>query len=132
MSWSLRIVLLSLTILFAGCANREPYSSPMSPAAVHGYQDSGLASYYAKRHAGRRTASGERYNPSEMTAAHRTLPFGTRVEVTNLSNGKRAVVRINDRGPHVRGRIIDLSRNAASSIGLISDGVAKVQIRALD
>ncbi|MFV1943291.1 septal ring lytic transglycosylase RlpA family protein [Pseudomonas luteola] len=132
MSWSLRIALLSLTILFAGCANREPYSSPMSPAAVHGYQDSGLASYYAKRHAGRRTASGERYNPSEMTAAHRTLPFGTRVEVTNLSNGKRAVVRINDRGPHVRGRIIDLSRNAASSIGLISDGVAKAQIRALD
>jgi rare lipoprotein A len=128
MPWIVRIALLSLALLLVGCANQKL----MSSAAAHGYKDSGLASYYAKRHAGRRTASGERYDPSALTAAHRTLPFGTRIEVTNLNNGKSTVVRVNDRGPHVRGRIIDLSRNAANSIGMLSDGVTRVQIKALD
>src|SRR5262245_32137955 len=77
-----------------------------------------FASYYGKELAGRRTASGERFNPSAMTAAHRTLPFGTRVRVTNTHNGRSVIVRINDRGPFVKGRSIDLSSGAARAIGM--------------
>lgn len=77
-----------------------------------------IASYYGKELAGRRTASGERFNPSAMTAAHRTLRFGTRVRVTNSRNGRSVVVRINDRGPFVKGRSIDLSSGAARAIGM--------------
>ena len=77
-----------------------------------------VASYYGKELAGRRTASGERFNPGAMTAAHRTLPFGTRVRVTNIHNGRSVIVRINDRGPFVKGRSIDLSRGAARAIGM--------------
>ena len=89
----------------------------------------GKASYYKQGH---RTASGERYNPHGFTAAHRTLPFGTKVLVTNLQNGKSVVVRINDRGPHSRGRLIDLSYGAAKAVGLVRMGVAKVKIATLD
>lgn len=85
----------------------------------------GKASYY--KH-GSRTANGERFNPRDYTAAHRTLPFGTRVLVTNLSNGKSVIVRINDRGPHTKGRIIDLSLGAAQAVGLTAMGVASVKI----
>jgi len=77
-----------------------------------------VASYYGKELAGRRTASGERFNPGAMTAAHRTLPFGTRVRVTNIHNGRSVIVRINDRGPFVKGRSIDLSSGAARAIGM--------------
>jgi peptidoglycan lytic transglycosylase len=77
-----------------------------------------LASYYGKELAGRRTASGERFNPGAMTAAHRTLPLGTRVRVTNIHNGRSVIVRINDRGPFVKGRSIDLSSGAARAIGM--------------
>jgi rare lipoprotein A len=83
----------------------------------------GGASWYAL---GSRTASGERMNPSAMTAAHRSLPFGTKVRVTNKSNGKTVVVRINDRGPFIRGRILDLSKGAARELGFISAGHAPV------
>jgi 3D (Asp-Asp-Asp) domain-containing protein len=85
-----------------------------------------IASYYGQAFAGRRTASGERFNPSAMTAAHRTMAFGTRVRVTNSSNGRSVVVRINDRGPHVKGRAIDLSSGAARAIGM--GGTAHVRI----
>ncbi len=88
----------------------------------------GKASYYAKKFNGRATASGEKYRSSQKTAAHRTLAFGTKVKVTNLSNGKSVKVRINDRGPHVAGRIIDVSGKAAKQIGLISQGVGNVKI----
>ncbi len=88
----------------------------------------GMASYYGARFAGRKTANGERFNPSKMTAAHKTLRFGTRVRVTNLRNGRQVTVRINDRGPFVRGRIIDLSRAAASKIGMIQRGHARVRL----
>lgn len=90
---------------------------------------SGKASYYADKFHGRRTASGEIYDKSKMTAAHRSLPFGTIVEVTNLSNNRSVTVRINDRGPFVSGRIIDLSRTAAEEIGMIRQGVVDVEIR---
>jgi rare lipoprotein A len=89
---------------------------------------SGMASYYWQ---GQRTASGARFNPSAMTAAHKTLPFGTRVRVTSQSTGRSVVVTINDRGPFVRGRIIDLSRGAASVIGMTGAGVARVSLAVL-
>lgn len=92
----------------------------------------GLASYYSDALEGRSTASGEPYLKAEFTAAHRTLPFNTRVKVTNLSNKKWVVVRINDRGPFVKGRIIDVSRAAAEKLGIIEKGVVKVRIEVVE
>ncbi len=89
----------------------------------------GVASYYGKRFHGRRTANGERFNMRAMTAAHKSLPFGTKVRVINARNGRAVVVRINDRGPFIRGRTIDLSRAAAKKIGLISTGHARVKLQ---
>ena len=91
----------------------------------------GLASWYGKPFHGRTTASGERYDMNAMTAAHRTLAFGTRVRVVNLKNGKSVVVRINDRGPFVKGRIVDLSRRAADQLAFRQDGVTKVRVEVL-
>lgn len=91
----------------------------------------GTASYYGQRFAGRLTANGERFDPNKLTAAHRTLPFGSRVLVTNLANGRHVTVRINDRGPFVDSRIIDLSRRAAEHLGMIKSGTAKVRIQVL-
>lgn len=91
----------------------------------------GLASFYAAKFHGRRTASGEIFNTHALTAAHLTLPFGTKVKVTNLRNGKSVIVRINDRGPHVRGRIIDLSVAAAKKIGLNRAGTVRVKLEIL-
>ena len=88
----------------------------------------GLASYYSHSHQGRRTASGEVFDVDAMTAAHRSLPFGTRVRVTNLSNGRQAVVRINDRGPFRKDRIIDVSRAAAKALGMLGRGVTRVRL----
>lgn len=92
---------------------------------------SGMASWYGPGFHGRRTANGERFNQNAMTAAHRTLPFGTLVRVTNVENGQSAIVRINDRGPFIRGRIIDLSVGAARAIDMYSDGVASVRLEVL-
>ncbi len=89
----------------------------------------GYASYY--KH-GTRTASGEKFKPMGLTAAHRTLPFGTKVRVTNMKTGKSVVVRINDRGPFIKGRVIDLSLGAAKVVGLNRLGVAKVKAVVLD
>lgn len=91
----------------------------------------GHASYYGNRFAGRPTASGERFDPNELTAAHRTLPFGSLVRVTNVDNGKSIVVRINDRGPSILRRIIDLSYAAAKAIGMIPAGLATVKLELL-
>jgi len=91
----------------------------------------GLASFYGRGFAGRPTATGERFNPEAMTAAHRSLPFGTRVRVTNTRNGRSVVVRINDRGPFIRNRVIDVSTAAARAIGMINSGVAQVKIEVL-
>jgi rare lipoprotein A len=88
----------------------------------------GLASWYGGKFHGRLTSSGEVFDTNTMTAAHKTLPFGTMVKVTNLENGKSAVVKINDRGPFVEGRIIDLSRAAAEEIGMVGSGVARVSL----
>ena len=88
----------------------------------------GIASYYKS---GKRTANGERFNPMGLTAAHRSLPFGTKVRVTQVKSGRSVVVRINDRGPFVGGRIIDLALGAAKVIGLNHSGVARVQVDVL-
>ncbi len=93
--------------------------------------ESGHASFYGRELAGRRTASGEVFRPDAMTAAHRTLPFGSRVKVTNHSNGKAVVLRITDRGPFVRGRIIDVSHGAARALGFVGQGTARVTIERL-
>jgi rare lipoprotein A len=96
-----------------------------------GFSQRGMASYYGSEFEGRRTASGDRYRGAQLTAAHRTLPFGTRVRVTNLANGKSVEVVINDRGPHVKGRIVDLSKRAAREIDMVRAGLARVRLEVL-
>lgn len=91
----------------------------------------GQASWYGSRFHGRRTASGERFDMNALTAAHRTLPFGTRVRVINEANGQSVIVRVNDRGPFAGKRIIDLSRKAAETIGLRNRGVGPVKLQVL-
>ena len=104
-----------------GCATTRGVTLSRDPQV-------GTASYYAHAHDGRRTASGEAFDMAAMTAAHRTLPFGTRVRVTNLANGRRAVVRINDRGPFKSRRIIDVSYAAARELGMVGIGTARVRL----
>ena len=94
------------------------------------FMQTGLASFYGGAHDGKLTANGETFDERNMTAAHRTLKFGTVVRVTDLENGRSVKVRINDRGPHVKGRIIDLSSQAASQLGMKKDGVARVRVEA--
>ena len=94
-------------------------------AAATQHASYGLASFYKHES---RTASGERFNPRELTAAHRTLPFGTRVRVTNVASGQSVTVRVNDRGPFVPGRIVDVSYSAAETLGIVGRGVAKVKL----
>ena len=91
----------------------------------------GVASYYGERFRGRRTANGERFNPDALTAAHRRLRFGTRLRVTNLRNGRSVVVRVNDRGPFVHNRVLDLSKEAARRLGMMRSGTARVRIERL-
>ena len=91
----------------------------------------GIASWYGPGFHGRQTANGERYDMYDLTAAHRSLPFGTKVRVTNRTNGKSVVVRINDRGPYVRERVIDLSRGAAQAVNMTETGIAPVTVDVL-
>jgi len=99
--------------------------------SAHGFSEAGYASWYGKDFHGRPTANGEKYNMYGMTAAHKLLPFNTKVRVTNLENGKSIVVRINDRGPFVKNRIIDLTYTAAKAIDMIGPGTAKVHVESL-
>ena len=92
----------------------------------------GTASYYADKFEGKPTASGEKYKHNKLTAAHKTLPFGTKVRVTNLSNNNSVEVIINDRGPYIEGRVIDLSKSAAEKLGFIVNGLAEVKIEVID
>jgi rare lipoprotein A len=96
------------------------------------FTQTGIASFYADKFEGRPTASGEKYKHSKMTAAHKTLPFGTILKVKNLSNGKIIEVRVNDRGPFVEGRIIDLSKMAAKKLDFINQGIVKVEITSIN
>ena len=121
-----RILLPAVLVpVFVACSsNPEPMTS-VSP----GWSERGEASWYGPGFHGNQTASGEVYDMEAMTAAHRQLPFGTRVEVENLDNGRSTVVRINDRGPFAHGRIIDLSRAAAREVGMLGTGIAEVRLR---
>ncbi len=92
----------------------------------------GLASYYGRRFHGRRTANGERFDMYDLTAAHRVLPLGSVIRVTNVSNGRSVRVRVNDRGPYIRGRVIDLSYAAAYRLGMVRSGLARVQIELVE
>jgi len=140
------VLCLSLILLLSGCAH------PPAPPSGHGgykaytvrgktyrplksaegFTETGMASWYGPGFHGKRTASGERFNQNSLTAAHKLLPFGTKVRVTNLSNGRETVVRINDRGPFSASRIIDVSKKAARDLGMISSGTARVHITALN
>lgn len=97
-----------------------------------GYTETGIASFYADKYQSRQTASGERFDQAASTAAHKALPFNTRVRVTNIENGHSTVVRINDRGPFVRGRIIDLSSSAFSEISDVGNGLVRVKIEVIE
>ncbi|MGR9053196.1 MAG: septal ring lytic transglycosylase RlpA family protein [Gammaproteobacteria bacterium] len=123
----------SFFILFAlvasGCSLIQP--EPDISGGPVGYTEFGLASFYADKHQNKKTASGELYRHDLKTAAHKKLPFGSNVKVTNIKNWKSVVVKINDRGPFVRGRIIDLSKSAFSSIGNTSSGLISVKIEVI-
>lgn len=138
--------LLAAVIIAAGCARRQPavnppasapapsgpiasQPAPSKPGATPGeFTEEGMASWYGAPFDGRRTSDGEVYKMREFTAAHRTLPFNAIVRVTNLGNGQHVDVRINDRGPFVANRIIDLSYSAAAAIGMIGPGTARVRL----
>ena len=116
-------------------ATQKPYKikgvqyTPLASAT--GFMQTGIASWYGRKFHGRKTANGETYDMHAMTAAHKTLPLGTWVNVHNLENNRKIVVRINDRGPFVRGRIIDLSRKGAKQIGMLGPGTVRVKVTAL-
>lgn len=126
----MKLLLIALFLGLSGCVNtvKEPtFKEAEKPVKVlHG-----KASYYYGRWIGRKTANGEIYKASDVTAAHKTLPFNTRVRVTNLRNGKSVVVRINNRGPYIRGRILDLSLAAARKIQMTKAGVVPIKAEVL-
>lgn len=131
------IVVLVVGALLGACApasTRAPSSAPFepSPALLTATSFTGGASWYGPGFAGRLTANGEIFDPADLTAAHRTLPFGTRVLVTDLATGASVEVRINDRGPFVPGRVIDLSRAAAEALDAIGRGVIDVRVDVLE
>ena len=116
--------LVAIAFFTSDCVRSEPVARPEQPA------QKGVASFYGDEFAGKKTASGETFKPNEMTAASRTLPLGSRVEVTNQETGQSAKVRINDRGPYVGGRVIDLTPKAAKHVGISpDDGVARVSVK---
>ena len=111
---------------------QPPVVAPPKPAKTLVVSTStGEASWYGPGFFGNRTANGEVFRPGTMTAAHRTLPFGTKVKVTNLRNGKETIVRINDRGPFIGQRVIDIAHGAAHHLGLVSSGIAQVRLEVL-
>lgn len=135
-----------LILLISGCATAPPSKDvKKGPQGAYkiggkwyypvessdGYEETGIASWYGKDFHGKKTSNGERYNMKALTAAHKTLPFGTYVKVTRLDNEKETIVRINDRGPFVKDRIIDLSQKAATEIGMIGAGSMPVRVEAL-
>ena len=134
-----------VVLLIGGCARSTPPPSPLGypkPYRINnewyqplphakGFKQRGIASWYGRDFHGKKTANGEIYNMYAITAAHKTLPFGTYVEVHNLQNNKKVTVRINDRGPFIRGRIIDLTYTTAKQIGIVGPGTARVEITAL-
>lgn len=137
--WPSLVVLGPLLLVAQGCSlvggasTPSPLPTPEAPpeGELVGWIQTGVASWYGPDFHGRQTASGEVYDMDGLTAAHQTLPFGTRIRVENLENGKSVVVRINDRGPFAKNRILDLSRRAARELDMIGPGTARVRITVL-
>ncbi len=152
--WGFLIIQMAFSLIFlSGCGDRQvetiisdvgigPTKATQRPYVIRGirhypipsargFREIGIASWYGGKFHGRRTANGEIFNKYAMTAAHKTLPMGTILRVENFRNGKEIVVRINDRGPFIRGRIIDLSYKAAKRLGMVRSGIDKVRITAL-
>ena len=128
----LTALLALVAALAAACTgNHRPLTSIPTPSSTPGSVERGMASWYGPKFNGHRTASGERYDKRALTAAHPTLPFGTLVRVTNVENGRQAVVRINDRGPFSKKRVIDLSYTAARELGVVGPGTAEVELAVL-
>lgn len=124
---------MTIQTLAAGMLAALAFSSLAAVAGGDaGFKQKGVASYYADRFHGRKTASGTRYNKQALTAAHKSLPLGTKVRVTNLKNGESVDVEINDRGPYVKGRVIDLSKEAARELRMVGSGVAQVRLEIID
>ena len=124
--WELRVVVISVAMLSPLITSLTSHFSPLTSYMNAQGVQTGKASFYAKKFSGRKTASGERLHHDSLTCAHRTYPFGTQLKVTNPANGKSVIVRVTDRGPYVKGRIIDLSVRAARELGIISQGIAPV------
>jgi rare lipoprotein A len=124
------LVLVVVLTLATSCVKRRPVRAPLAP--VPGSVEYGIASWYGYPYHGRRSANGETFDMEKLTAAHRTLPFGSWVEVQNLSNGKKVQVRITDRGPFVEGRIVDLSHAAARQIDMLRAGIVKVRLEVIE
>ena len=128
-------LLVSLAAFLPGWAS-PPRPADSNASALVGQESStildGIASYYGKEHHGKKTANGEIFDMNKLTAAHRSLPFGSQVKVTNLSNQRSVVVRINDRGPYYQGRIIELSLSAADRLEMVKSGITKVNLEILD
>ena len=128
-------ILVSLMWFFTGWAS-PPRSTNGGAPEAGGLGSptivNGVASYYGKEHQGKKTANGEIFNMNKLTAAHRSLPFGSQVKVTNLSNQRSVIVRINDRGPYYQGRIIDVSLAAAERLEMVKSGIAKVKVEVLN
>ena len=118
-------IILVLALGLSACSSFSQQTKPH-------FAETGLASYYADKYQGRLTASGEPFNQYAKTAAHKTLPFGTVVKVVNLNNSRYVVVRINDRGPFVKGRVIDLSKSAFNSIASLRKGVIRVRMTTVE
>lgn len=129
-SMNVILVKLPLFVLFLAMSGCSTVQSGTGGNWI-GYSESGLASFYADKHQNKKTASGEPYKHTLKTAAHKRLPFGSNVKVTNINNGKSVVVKVNDRGPFVKGRIIDLSKSAFSGIGNPSSGLINVKIEVI-
>jgi rare lipoprotein A len=128
------LMLAAPAALLAGgaMADRGPGERDLARPAIErvAYQQIGTASWYGPGFHGKETASGARFDQNKLTAAHRKLPLGSEVKVTNLDNGRSVTVKITDRGPHKKGRVIDVSKAAAKRLGMVDDGVTKVRIEA--
>ncbi len=139
--WGVPVIgLLFLAILLVNCAHLEPRpgynrvtgrTTNKGKPVKHGYSDEGKISYYGPKFHGKKTANGETFDQHALTGAHRSLPFGTKVKVTLLSTGKSVVIRINDRGPFKKSRILDVSFGAAKKLGLIKAGVGRAKLEVL-
>jgi rare lipoprotein A len=131
-----RLALVLALFVLASCAQVNPphdgtREAPSNCTQARHYQEVGTASWYGREHHGRRTASGQTFNMHGLTAAHRTLPFGSRIRVTNVGNGRSVVLTVNDRGPFIKGRFLDVSYRAARDLNFVRAGITRVKVEAV-